>query len=340
MSSLMRATNLWGYDDLVRQLGADPGPLLASVHLPPANQRQDDSFLPYRSIALLLEASALRLGCPDFGRRLSAWQGLDILGPVAVIARNAGTVLEAFLAIGRYLYIHCPALELRLASGAAADTLRFEYRITELSAAQIPQSYELSLANALQILQLLAGPGQRPARVWFMHAPQGPRADYSSAFQCPVQFEQDSCGFEISAAVGRKAVDQADSQTLQLATAYLESRYVPGVTALSARVAELIRRLLPTGQCHAQVIADSLAMHPRTLQRRLAEEGKRYDLLLDDERRQLAERYLGQPGLHLSQVTGLLGYAEQSTFNRSCRRWFGMTPRQYRQHSSRAETLS
>ena len=44
----------------------------------------------------------------------------------------------------------------------------------------------------------------------------------------------------------------------------------------------------------------------------------------------LAARYLAEPMLHLSQVAGLLGYAEQSTLNRSCRRWFGMTPRQYR----------
>ena len=32
----------------------------------------------------------------------------------------------------------------------------------------------------------------------------------------------------------------------------------------------------------------------------------------------------------VSQIAGLLGYTEQSTLNRSCRRWFGMTPRQYR----------
>jgi AraC-like DNA-binding protein len=34
--------------------------------------------------------------------------------------------------------------------------------------------------------------------------------------------------------------------------------------------------------------------------------------------------------LHLGQIAGLLGYAEQATVNRACRRWFGKTPRQYR----------
>lgn len=92
----------------------------------------------------------------------------------------------------------------------------------------------------------------------------------------------------------------------------------------------MARRLLPTGQCSAEAIADQLDMHPRTLQRRLAAEGLRCHDLIERERRAQAARYLAQPGLYLSQIAVLLGYSEQSALNRSCRRWFGMTPRQYR----------
>jgi AraC-like DNA-binding protein len=71
-------------------------------------------------------------------------------------------------------------------------------------------------------------------------------------------------------------------------------------------------------------------VHPRTLQRRLAESGTRYDQLLDRERRKQAQHYLVETGLSLSQVTGLLGYAEQSAFHRAFRRWFNTTPKEYR----------
>src|SRR5258705_10637328 len=77
-------------------------------------------------------------------------------------------------------------------------------------------------------------------------------------------------------------------------------------------------------------------MHARTLQRRLATEGVRCQDLIERERRDQAARYLAEPGLHLSQITGLLGYSEQSALNRSCRRWFGKTPRQYRAGLSRS----
>ena len=48
------------------------------------------------------------------------------------------------------------------------------------------------------------------------------------------------------------------------------------------------------------------------------------------ERRENAAKYLTAPELELSQIARMLGYAEQSAFTRSCRRWFGMTPREFR----------
>ena len=64
--------------------------------------------------------------------------------------------------------------------------------------------------------------------------------------------------------------------------------------------------------------------------RRLASEGMSCQDVIDRERRTLAARYLAEPGLHLGQIAWLLGYTEQSALNRSCRRWFGKTPRECR----------
>jgi len=329
MGHFIRATNLWGYDELVSELGGDPVPFLSRFHVPAAAQRADDSFLPYRDTVLLLEATAVELGCPDLGLRLARWQGLRMLGPIAVIARNTGTVGAALQAIARYMYIHCPSLQLEI-SQASTESIRADYQITELSLPQKRQAYELSMANAVQILRLLAGEEVAPTQMSFLHAQLGTNAAYSKAFGCEVRFEQTWCGFQIPVQLASKRINSADPQTLHLATTYLESEYAPSGASLEARVSELIRRLLPTGQCNAQKVAEQLAMHPRTLQRRLAEHGVRYEQLMDNERRDQARRHLIETGLHLSQITGLLGYAEQSAFHRSFRRWFGTTPKRYR----------
>lgn len=331
MGSLIRATNLWGYDDLVRELGGDPGLFLDRFHIPAASRRPDESFVLYRNMALLLETTAVELDCPDFGIRLVKWQGPEILGAIAVIARNSDTVLDALQAIARYLFVHCPALILRLEASEDRHSMRSDYHITELSPPQLRQSYELSMANGVQILKMLAGADTRPETVSFLHGQVGPLKSYEDCFGCEVRFEQDWCGMQLPAAIAASPIDHADSQTLHYATKYLETNLAPGSVPLSSRVSELIRRLLPTGQCNADNIAAELAMHPRTLQRKLVYEQLRYEQLLDNERRQLAERYLADSGFQMVQIAGLLGYTEQSTFSRACKRWFGTTPKKYQE---------
>ena len=147
-----------------------------------------------------------------------------------------------------------------------------------------------------------------PALISFVHDQLGSDAAYRDALGCPVRFGQTWCGFELPRVLADRRIDSADPETRRIATKYLETHYLPSTAALSERVAELARRLLPTGQCSAEAIADQLAMHPRTLQRRLAEEGVRCQDLIERERRAQAARYLAEPGLHLSQIAGLLGY--------------------------------
>src|SRR5262245_56886814 len=328
MGSLIRASAMQGYPELVRELGGNPAEFLARFGVPAGVVRQPDAFISFASLTGMLEATAEELACPDFGLRLSGLQGMEILGPIAVIARNASTVLGGIEAIARFLYIHSPALKLG-ARPSSGSGIEFTYVMTE-PGVPYTQGYELSMAIAVRIIHLLGGPQAGFEVVSFPHPQQGSDAAYRDALGCPVRFGQTWCGFELSAQMAARRIENADPETQRIATKYLEATYLPASAPLSDRVAELSRRLLPTGQCSAEAIADELAMHPRTLQRRLADEGVRCADIIDRERRAQAARYLAEPGLHLSQIAGLLGYAEQSALNRSCRRWFGKTPRQCR----------
>lgn len=330
MSSLIRATNLWGFEQLVETLGGSPERLLARFHLPSASARSDDTFVSYRNAALMLEAAARELNCPDFGIRMSRYQGLEVLGPIAIIARNSATVLDAHRAIARYLHVHCPALVSRVVHQANSDFVKLDYRITELSTPQLRQAYELSLANTLQIFRFLAGSNAAPRTVAFLHEQIGPLEAYRRAFASEVLFNQNWCGLLIPVRLAERPIDHADKLTLEYAIRFLGSRGTNDNDTLSHHVAALVERLLPSGHCTIETIAAELHLHPRSLQRRLADEGSRYADILDNTRQQLAKSYLCDSRLPLSQVTGLLGYTEQSTFNSACRRWYGTTPRRFR----------
>jgi AraC-like DNA-binding protein len=329
VGSLIRSTVLWGYGDLVRELGGDPESFLSRFGIPSGIEHEEDAFISFDAYVRMLEISADDLRCPDFGLRLSRWQGLDILGPIAVIARNAQTLLGGLEAIARYLYVHSPALKLTLVPRTAETGLRFIYGWSEPGLPDVVQGYELSLGIVVRIIRLLGGPEARPTAISFTHEQQGSADAYTEALGCPVRFRQAWCGFELAPRLADRRIESADPETRRIAAKYLEFQYLPRTTSLSERVAELIRRLLPTGECSVDAIASHLAMHPRTLYRRLATEGWRCHDLIERERRAQAAKYLAEPGLRLNQIAGLLGYAEQSALNRSCRRWFGKTPRQY-----------
>ena len=77
-------------------------------------------------------------------------------------------------------------------------------------------------------------------------------------------------------------------------------------------------------------VAASLHMHPRTVRRRLAEEGTSFRALTNDVRATLATELLSQVGLTVEQVARRLGYAETAAFNHAFSRWFGLAPNEYR----------
>ena len=73
-------------------------------------------------------------------------------------------------------------------------------------------------------------------------------------------------------------------------------------------------------------IASELAMSPRTLARQLAREGKTYQNVVDDHRKELAVFWLKSTDKSLSTIALELGFTETSNFSRTFRRWFGETP--------------
>ena len=78
-------------------------------------------------------------------------------------------------------------------------------------------------------------------------------------------------------------------------------------------------------------VAAALAVSTRTLQRKLAEAGTNFQAVHDTARQALAEELLRDSRLNLTDVAFMLGYREQSSFNRACRDWFGNTPARTRE---------
>ena len=99
--------------------------------------------------------------------------------------------------------------------------------------------------------------------------------------------------------------------------------------ATVTRVRDLIRHALPASLSQDDVAAQ-LHMSPRTLHRRLDEEGSSFRTIKEALRRDLALSRLTKTGHSIARVAADLGYADTSAFYRAFTGWTGMSPERYR----------
>jgi AraC-like DNA-binding protein len=75
-----------------------------------------------------------------------------------------------------------------------------------------------------------------------------------------------------------------------------------------------------------------MAMSPSALQQKLAERNSSFQHLLNSVRQSLALAYMEQARVSITEMSFLLGFADNSSFTRAFRRWTGQSPRDYRRH--------
>jgi AraC-like DNA-binding protein len=100
------------------------------------------------------------------------------------------------------------------------------------------------------------------------------------------------------------------------------------------RVRDCLRDALPEAKPLAAV-ASALHLSPRTLHRRLEEEGSSFQAIKDALRRDLAINRLAKTQQPLAQIAVDLGFADASAFYRAFVSWTGMAPAHYRRRLQR-----
>ena len=68
-------------------------------------------------------------------------------------------MLDGLQAVARFLYVHSPALTLKLLPPTEKGTVKFAFELTEPGLPEVIQAYEVSMAVAARIVHLLGGPG-------------------------------------------------------------------------------------------------------------------------------------------------------------------------------------
>jgi AraC-like DNA-binding protein len=285
--------------------------------------------IPTEKISRVWELAVERSGNPAIGLaqpHVAKPANFDVVGYAMMSCPN---LLAAFERLIRYLLILSDALTMTLREEREGHRVTFELNG---GARAVPrQRIEYIFATLITFCRWIAGRDVRPLAVGLAYPEPANLQPYRDTFHCRLSFDEPSNSFLLASADLSSPLPTSNPLLAELherfAGEYLK-HFDHAQTSYKAR--EVIVRRLPDGEPRRDEVASELCMSERTLQRRLEEEATSFHKLLDDTRRELAEQYLGRLHLSLGQAAYLLGFADQSSFFRACRRWFELSPGEYR----------
>ncbi|MGJ8686005.1 MAG: AraC family transcriptional regulator ligand-binding domain-containing protein [Spongiibacteraceae bacterium] len=204
--------------------------------------------------------------------------------------------------------------------------------------------HEFNLGGWMSLVKLVTGQALKPERIQFPFTRPKDISAQQKFFNCElvyggcsdegmrVYFSPDHLDRFLYAA------DSSLKDSLELAARRrldeLQGSYGEAADTLQTQLLSFIRRELIHGAPSIEQAAERLNTSVRTLQRQLDGVGVNYKALVDDARRELGGRYIVNEELSLVDVALMLGYAEQSSFQRAFKRWYDDTPGEYRRQAS------
>ncbi len=328
---LVHARLLRCFPELVAELRHDAAPLLRACGIDPAAMLHGGAAISYRQTAMLLERAAQLLDCPDFGLRLAARQGGAWLhGALGAAMRNSRSLGDALRYVQDHVYAHSLAARIHTSPFGEDGSILSAHDILvdqlPIRSQAIEQILLLGHLNAMEI----TGGRARVRKVLFRHQPLSPLKTYRRHFGCEVRFGQQVDGVVFSAQDLACPIPDPDDQIYAKATSFIDCSFPQHAPPVHAQVRGIILQHFGTEDCNNERVAEALNLHPRTLHRRLREEGKSFRQIKDEVRREVALYYLRQTDLDLTRIAEKLGYAEHSVLTRSCIRWFAQAPRNLR----------
>ena len=310
---------------LMRDLGVDPRPVLAAAGLHESAFDLPENTIPYAALGRFLHGGAQHTGLEHFGLLLGEAWTLQDLGLLGRLMRHAATVRDALRHAVVYHHLNSQGGVVFVREQGAVTELG--YAIYHPGGVGTRQIYDAVLATLVSFMRELCGPAWVPGEVLLAHAAPADASPYRRLFRCPVRFNSELNALRFPSDWLARPVPGADPVLLHSLEVQANAMAQPD---LVQRLRRSLRVLLLNRVASGDAVAEMLALHRRTLNRRLEALGTTFREVLEDVRFDAACQLLGLTELSLDDVADALGYAGISPFARAFRRRSGTPPGQWR----------
>lgn len=310
-------------------LGLDSAGMCQAAGVDPRLINDPNAAFPANVSALLWQMAVRASDDPALGLRVARFVSPTTFHALGYTLVASGSLREVFERIVRYHSMAEDSLELDF----RAVEERYEFRFDAPRSCQSTPHEVLDAFAAIYVRTCRSrlGKNYAPLAVHLRRPEPDNPQPWHDLFRSPLFFSAPENLLQF-------ACDDFDSHLddgpIQLTEQTANGEPVPSLI-WEQRVRSAIETLLPDGEPSAESIAEALHLSARSLQRHLADEGCRYDLLLNQCRQNLALLHMNDPRSSLSEVAYLLGFADADSLSRAFKRWTGLTPGQYRNEMMR-----
>ncbi len=309
--------------------GADPAALLVAVGISLEQLNDPLGRVPLEQFQAIWREGARLTADPDFGLHAAEMSRQRTGNALFYAASTCATFEEVLRCFDRYLKLAHDVLVISRRQEAEHCHLRVE--ISHPSGPE-RQGVEFALARLSLFARECLGDRFVLHAVDFPHAAPERIAEHLRIFRIAPRFLQPHAEMSFDAALLRQPLAAFDPVLHAHLREYLDQTLsqVESSDRLISQVERVVAEGLSKGPPDIDVAARRLQMSVRTLQRRLQQDGTSFLNVVSQARQKLAERYLGEASLSLTEIAFLLGFTEPSNFHRAFKRWTGKTPQQAR----------
>lgn len=320
----------------LRRAGLDSEALRAEAGIAAHEIERDEALIDVERVRRLVAATLRSSGRPWLGLEFGAAVPVLSHGPLGLAASASGSLGEALALIVRFLALRAPLLSLQVSPASGGLWAHFE-PAADLGEARI-FVLEAALVMLERLLQGLSARDFSEARIELPWSRPAWARHYAAFLASPLRFDARAARLWLPDALAQAPCLSADPSALAFARAECERRLALASPRLDF-VAAIRRRLQACEGVYPDALqmAAELGLSPRSLFRRLADEGLRWRGLLDEARCARALQLLRETDLPVEQIAERLGYADASNFSRCLRRWCGLSARELRQGAGRVE---
>jgi len=192
---------------------------------------------------------------------------------------------------------------------------------------------DAGLTAVIKMCRMIYGDAFSPEEIQVTRA-RSPCAEQLEKFAgCPIIYDSDKNRTLFDRIQAEKRLASGNSELAKIneevALKYLTTIDRNSIVLL---VKSKLVEMMPKGQITEEMIAKELNMSLRTLQRKLSEERTSFSEIYKMIRQEMANEYIQDSQMSMTEIAYLLGFSEQANFTRAFRRWYGASPSEYRKN--------